>query len=397
MGHPRPVEAGLRLAFLVLAHLRERRLVDRRVLAGRDERRHPAHREGPPLVAGLHQQVGVRLHHRRPHGDRAAVGQGEALGVAEVLDDAEQVVPPAGVQPGGVVAELPEDLLHLEGRRDGLDQHGRADRALRQAELVLGVAEHVVPEPRLEVRLHLRQVEVRAAAPRELLGGVVEEVQAEVDERADQRLAVERQVGLVEVPAPRPRQDHRQVVGVLQLVALALRRGEGDRAPDRVGEVDLALHDVAPVRGVGVLEVGQPHAGAGVQRVDGHLAAGRAGDLDPAVLQVPRGRRHLPVGAADLRGGRPGTPAARRPRSAPGGYAARRAARRGGRRTAAAGPRRTPAPPASAPPRSGRRPVRTPRCSSSAQRIQPVRRRRPAPARTPGRRPRSRSPSPTTT
>ena len=168
---------------------------------------------------------------------------------------------------------------------------------------LLRVAEHVVPEPRLEVGLHLRQVEVRAAAARELLGGVVEEVQAEVDEPADERPAVQRQVRLVEVPAARPGQDHRQVVGVLQLVALALRRREGDGAPDGVGQVDLALDDVAPVGRVGVLEVGEPDAGAGVERVDRHLAAGRAGDLDPAVPQVARGRRDLPVGAADLGGG----------------------------------------------------------------------------------------------
>src|SRR5215470_14179933 len=52
----------------------------------------------------------------------------------ELLDDAEQVVPPARVQPGAVVAQLVEDLLHLERRRDRLDQHGRPDRPAGQAE-----------------------------------------------------------------------------------------------------------------------------------------------------------------------------------------------------------------------------------------------------------------------
>ena len=85
-------------------------------------------------------------------------------GVAEVLDDAEQVVPAAGVQAGGVVAEFVEDLVHLERGRDGLDQDGGADGALRDAEVVLGEDEDLVPEPGLEVALHLGQVVVRALA-----------------------------------------------------------------------------------------------------------------------------------------------------------------------------------------------------------------------------------------
>src|SRR5699024_10094362 len=51
-----------------------------------------------------------------------------------------------------------------------------------------------------------------------------------------------------------------------------------------------------------VLEVGEPHLGAGVEGVDRHLALGRAGDLDPAVEEVDRCCRHLPVAVADLAG-----------------------------------------------------------------------------------------------
>ena len=82
-----------------------------------------------------------------------------------------------------MVAQLVEDLVHLERREDRLDQHRRADRAARQAERVLGEREDVVPEPRLEVALELRQVEVRAGAAVELLARVVEDDEAEVEER----------------------------------------------------------------------------------------------------------------------------------------------------------------------------------------------------------------------
>jgi hypothetical protein len=60
-----------------------------------------------------------------------------------------------GVQAGGVFAQLPEDLVHLEGGQHGLDQHRRPDRPARELERVLAVYEDVVPEPRLEVVLEL--------------------------------------------------------------------------------------------------------------------------------------------------------------------------------------------------------------------------------------------------
>ena len=88
---------------------------------------------------------------------------------AELLDDAEDVVPAAGVETRGVLAQLEQDLLHLEGGEDRLDQDGGADRAARDAEGVLGGDEDLVPQRRLEVALELRQVEVRAAAARQQL------------------------------------------------------------------------------------------------------------------------------------------------------------------------------------------------------------------------------------
>ena len=60
------------------------------------------------------------------------------------------------------------------------------------------------------------------------------------------------------------------------------------RPLDRVAQVELAADHVLPQRGVGVLVVGEPHLGAGVERVDGHLAIGRPGDLHPAVHQPGR-------------------------------------------------------------------------------------------------------------
>jgi hypothetical protein len=59
-----------------------------------------------------------------------------------------------------VLAELVEDLVHLEGGQDRLHEDRGADRAVEETERVLGEGEDVVPETRLEMALELGQVEV---------------------------------------------------------------------------------------------------------------------------------------------------------------------------------------------------------------------------------------------
>jgi hypothetical protein len=193
-----------------------------------------------------------------------------------------------------VLAQLVEDLVHLERRRVGLDEHGRPDRAARDVEERLGQLERVVPEPRLEVRLHLRQVEVRTLAAVDLLLPARNEVEREVDQAAGRLLAVDEQVLLRQVPATRAYDDRRELDVVAELVLLALRAGEVEVPGDRVEQVELTTDDVLPQRGVRVLVVGEPDLRARVERVDRHLAIGRAGDLDAPVDQAGRRIGHPP-------------------------------------------------------------------------------------------------------
>ena len=60
-----------------------------------------------------------------------------------------------------MLAQLVEDLVHLEGGEYGFDEDRGLDGTPGHAQLVLGQLEDVVPEPGLEVALHLGQVEVR--------------------------------------------------------------------------------------------------------------------------------------------------------------------------------------------------------------------------------------------
>ena len=91
-------------------------LGDLGVATVRDERGHPTDRVGAAPVAGLHQQFRVGAHERHGHRQLGAIGRHRSGERAEHLDRAEQVVPAAGVQARGVLAQLVQDLVHLERR-----------------------------------------------------------------------------------------------------------------------------------------------------------------------------------------------------------------------------------------------------------------------------------------
>ncbi len=126
---------------------------------------------------------------------------------------------------------------------------------LRDAEFGFGLDEDVVPEAGFEVRLHLGQVEVGAGAAGEEFLRVVEGVEAEVEERTGHGLAVDQHVALFEVPAAGADEEDGGVVDEL----VALFGGgvfERDGAADGVAEVELAVEEIVPGGGGGVLEVG---------------------------------------------------------------------------------------------------------------------------------------------
>ena len=145
------------------------------------------------------------------------------------------------------------------------------------------------------MRFHLRQVEVRAAALFNLLATGTCEVQHEVDDRTGDRSAVNEDVLFGHVPAAGAHDDGGQLFVGTQLVFLAGFFGnEVDFAVGCVKQVDLPADDGVPRGSVGVFLVCQPRLGAGVERVDRHLAVRGAGDLNTAVFQAGGGRRHLP-------------------------------------------------------------------------------------------------------
>src|ERR1700692_739608 len=97
-------------------------------------------------------------------------------------------------------------------------QNGRADRAARNAECVLCEGKDVVPQPCLEMALHLRQVEVWSLAPCQLPSRAMEEVQPKVEQASGYRSAINGYVFLVEVPSARAHDDGGELIVRIEFV-----------------------------------------------------------------------------------------------------------------------------------------------------------------------------------
>ena len=63
-----------------------------------------------------------------------------------------------------MVAQFVKDFGHLKRGRNGFDEHGGTNAAARNPQLVLREIERVVPNPHLQMALHLRKIKVRPAA-----------------------------------------------------------------------------------------------------------------------------------------------------------------------------------------------------------------------------------------
>ena len=247
-------------------------------------------------MAALDHELRVRAQEMRGHGHAAPIRQHEPGTMPELLDETEDVVPAPAVEPDDRVAQLVEDLVDLECGRDRLDQDRDLDRPGRQPERPLGMRDDVRPEPRLEPVLQLGKVEVRPGSAPQELRGVLVQVQAEIHERAGDRLVAVQPVLLGQVPAARPYHQDRGLL--VEPVGLALGRRERQVAAHGSHQVRLPLDEVGPGRAQGILEVRHEDVRAGVQRVDDHLALGRARDLDAPVHQVLRDRADAPVRGA---------------------------------------------------------------------------------------------------
>ena len=228
------------LAALVGGDALEGRGIGGFVVLDRDRRRHPAHRMRPAAVAGVDQAQRISREKGAIHGHRRTVGDEPLRRPPEALDEAEDIVPAPAIEPDDMVLQREQHLVHLERRRQRLDQQRHANGSARQAQLGLGEGNHLAPPRRLAPALELGQIIIgpdpaaiaaavffheiwpRPGSNRRL--GIVKQIQAEIEQRPRQRRAVDRDMRLVEVEPARADDQHRAVFG---------RRGSSCRSPDR--------------------------------------------------------------------------------------------------------------------------------------------------------------------
>jgi len=96
-------------------------------------------------MAGLNQQIQVRLQEVPVHRDRAPVGQRETREIPEYFSEVENTIPASAIQAGRVVAQFIQDFVHLERAMNRFDQRRRPARSLWHATVRLSKDEHVVP------------------------------------------------------------------------------------------------------------------------------------------------------------------------------------------------------------------------------------------------------------
>src|SRR3989442_15512652 len=160
MGDPGAVMSEQDLSLLVRPHLFKGEAVRLFVVLNRDVGRHPTYGVSTSTVAGPNQQLHVRSQEGSVHRHRPPIREDESRMLTEFLDEREDVVPPTTVQSRGMLFQLVENLVHLERGGERLDEDGRLYGAPRNAELLLGDSEDVVPESRLQMTLHLWKIEV---------------------------------------------------------------------------------------------------------------------------------------------------------------------------------------------------------------------------------------------
>ena len=132
MRDPCAVEAVGGLALFVFSDPDKSALVELAIPPVGDICRHSANRVRAAMMTGPYHPVRVSAHERHGHRDLSTVGENTVGTIPELLDDAEDVIPTTGVEPGGATAEFEENLIHLKRSQNGLDEHRGLYATVRQ-------------------------------------------------------------------------------------------------------------------------------------------------------------------------------------------------------------------------------------------------------------------------
>jgi hypothetical protein len=233
----------------------------------------------------------------RCHRHFAAIRQYKLRIAAEFLDETENIVPTTAVLADDVVLQLIQYFIDFERGENGFDQHGDLDFAFADHSLFFRKPENIVPQSGFEMRLELRQIEIRAGAAALQLTGVVIEIESEVDQARWNRPTVDQHMILWQVPAARTHDQRGR--NVVQRVVLAFGI-QLYAAIHSIAQVDLPFNNVGPRGRQGILAIRHEDTRTGIQCIDDHFAVGGPGDFDAAVTQILRYAANFPLRFAYL-------------------------------------------------------------------------------------------------
>ena len=123
--------------------------------------------------------------------------------------------------------------------------------------------------------------------------------QTEIEQGAGDRLAIDGDVRLGQMPAARARHQHRRAVRQAKLFA-AVGIGEAQLIVPAIADIDLAVDQVLPGRRRAILEIGHIDAAIGVEPFDQLAPLERPGHLDATIDDLLGDRRNTPVAGADF-------------------------------------------------------------------------------------------------
>ena len=84
-------------------------------------------------MARFDGQLRIATHEVGRHRHLATIRKQHRFIARQLLDEAEDVIPAPAIESRRVVTQLIKNLVHLERRKDGFDQHRPSDRSGVQA------------------------------------------------------------------------------------------------------------------------------------------------------------------------------------------------------------------------------------------------------------------------
>jgi hypothetical protein len=183
-------------------------------------------------VTGLDKKSNICVHKRYSHRDIFTVGKNSNTVCPALLDEAEDIIPPdvvvfqhinvlmdnfgknlpSTIQSRRVSSQFEQDLLHVEGCRQGLDENGSTNRSVWNSDVGLGKVEDIIPKTGFEVMFHFWEIEVRTVATLDEFLRVVIKIDCKIKQRTRNGSIVNSHTRFIKMPSSGSAMERRKKI-----------------------------------------------------------------------------------------------------------------------------------------------------------------------------------------